>query len=139
MEISKLGRHCFADDDSAGLAQPSNRGRIGFRTPACENWRTAFGRIVAGIEYILDTDRNAVQRTDALAISLFLIERSGLHQRVLGIDMGEGLDLTIHLGNALQAGRRIILSRNHAARDFASDFGCRKCGYVRLGQCADSL
>jgi len=139
MKIGKFGRHRFAEDDRAGLAQPTDRGCIGLRTTPCKNWRSALGRIIGGVENILDADRNAVQRADALAICLFAIEFASLLQCVLWIDMDKRVDLAVHCGNPLQAGGYIFLRRNHSARDFVRGFSCRKCGYVGLGQFAGFL
>ena len=49
-------------------------------------------------------DRNAVQRTDRQAVAAALVERAGLRERVIRIEMGEGVDLAVDRCDALEAG-----------------------------------
>ncbi len=64
VEIGELGRHRLADDHRARCAQPRDRRAVAHRLTALEQRRAAFGRIIGGIEDVLDADRNAVQRAD---------------------------------------------------------------------------
>ena len=92
MEIGKFRRHRLADDDRSRLAQLADSGAVGIWPAPRKNRRTAFGRIVRGVEDVLDSDRNAVQRPGALATGLAAIERTRLRQRVLRIQMDESVD-----------------------------------------------
>ena len=65
-------------------------------------------------------DRNAVQRTDPLAVGFFAIECAGLRQRMLGIDMDESVDLAVRLRNSSKTGGRKFLGGNRTVRDFVS-------------------
>jgi hypothetical protein len=136
--ISELRRHRLADDDRAGLAQTADGGSIRFGPPAGENWRAALGRIVGGIEDVLNSDGNAVQRPDASAVGLVAVERARLGQCMLAIDVDEGLDIGLDRRDAPEAGARVLLGRQRAARDFGSNLRGRQCGRVESGQVSDS-
>ena len=131
MEIGKFRRHRLADDDRSRLAQLADSGAVGIWPAPRKNRRTAFGRIVRGVEDVLDSDRNAVQRPGALATGLAAIERTRLRQRVLRIQMDESVDFALDSRNPLQAGARIVLGGNRAARDFRCSLDRCQRSYVR--------
>ena len=54
-------------------------------------------------------DRNAVQRADRMAVAAALVERAGLRQRILRIEMGESVDLVVDRRDAIEAGAGIFL------------------------------
>src|SRR5207244_9469198 len=95
MEIGKLGCHRLADDDGTRLAQLADSGAVGAWPAARKNRRTAFGRIIRGVEDVLDPDRDAMQRPDPFAIGLAAVKRTRLRQGVLRIQMDEGVDLCL--------------------------------------------
>ena len=73
--------------------------------------RTTFGRIVRGVEDVLDFDRNAVQRPGALATGLAAIERRRLRQRVLRIQMDESVDFAPRQPQSARGRRAYSLRR----------------------------
>src|SRR5512139_1440296 len=131
MEISKLGRHRLADDDGPCLPQLADGSSIRIRATVGEHWRATFGRIVRGIENILDADWNPVQRADALAICLKPVERARLLECMFGIEMGESLDIAFGGRDLLKTGTRIFFSRHRAARDVGC--GLRRCEFDPAG------
>lgn len=46
-----------------------------------------------------------MQRTDPAAVRFVTVERAGLRNRMLGIEMGEGLNLTLDRGDAVETAR----------------------------------
>ena len=78
MEIGELGRHRLADDDRAGVAQLAHGGGVGVGLAAGQNGRAAFGRIILGVEDILDRDRDAVQRAERPPLPFVAVERARL-------------------------------------------------------------
>src|SRR5258706_428330 len=70
-----------------------------------------------------DRDRNAVQRSERLALRAALVERARLRERVLAVEMGECLDLAVEGFDAVETGADIILGRNGAAGDFRRGLG----------------
>ena len=53
---------------------------------------------------------------------LVAVERARLRQRMLGIEMGEGLHLAFDRRDAVEAGARVFLGRDRAARDCGRGF-----------------
>ena len=105
------------------ITAPAARSRatavaVAHRLAALEQRRAAFGRVVGGIEDILDRDRNAVQRPDANS-------RCGGARRaprawlsaVVRIEMREGVHLVVDRGDALETGADIFFRRHLAAGD----------------------
>ena len=91
MEIGELGGDGLADDDGAGGAQPGDDGGV-MPWPASGGERgTEFGRIVRGVDDVLDRDRNAVQRAERVAQHTALVEHPRLRKHMLAIEMGERL------------------------------------------------
>ena len=60
---------------------------------------------VGGVDDVLDADRHAVQRADALAARR-CASAPGLRQRALAVEIGPGLDLGLERGDAVEAGAR---------------------------------
>jgi hypothetical protein len=79
------------------------------RPAAGDERRTALGRIIGGIDDVLDRDRNAVQRPDRVPLLAALIEPACLGERMLAVEMGERLDLSIERRDAIEASTRTIL------------------------------
>ena len=141
MEIGELGGHRLADDDRAGCAQPRHRRAVAHRL-ATEQRRAAFGRVVGGVEDVLDADRNAMQRADRMAVAAALVERARLRQRISDRDARKRL-LVFDRGNAVEAGAgippRIVASailRPASIADSVSDCHVqhqfrRACGAAR--------
>ena len=69
-------------------------------------------------------------------LGLVTVERARLRQRMLGIEMDEGLHVAFDRRDPVQAGARIVLGRHRAARDFGSGFGCGQCCSVCVSQIA---
>src|SRR5262245_6514835 len=130
MEVGELGGHRLADDDGAGGAQLAHDGGILVRPATGEQRRAAFGRIVGGVEDVLDPDRNAVQRTEAPAFRLVAVERARLRQRMLGIEVGERLDFALAGRNPVEAGARVFLRGDGAPCDLGDGLRRRELGYV---------
>ena len=136
MEIGEFGGDGLADDHGTGVAQPLDHMRVLIGPAPGQERRAAFGRIVAGVDDVLDPDRNAVQRTQRHAPALALVERARLRDGMVGIEMGEGADFRIDRGDTVEAGAGIFLGRDRAARDFGygmrgSPGGEIGCGHVQ--------
>ena len=123
MVIGELGGHRLADDDGAGRAQLGHHGGVVARPAATADRRAELGRIIRRVDDVLDRDRNAVQRSERVALRAALVERARLRERVLAVEMDERFDLAINRFNAVEAGARIILGRNGTAGDFRSSGG----------------
>src|SRR6476660_5146259 len=80
MEIGELGGDGLADDDRAGGAQPGDNGGVVPGPASSGERRTEFGRIVRGVDDVLDRDRNAVQPTERVALHAALVERPRLRR-----------------------------------------------------------
>ena len=118
MKVGELGGHGLADDDGAGGAQPGDDGGV-MPWPASGGERgTEFGRIVRGVDDVLDRDRNAVQRAERVAQHTALVEHARLRKHMLAIEMGERSDLAVERFDASETGAGIGLGRNRAARNF---------------------
>ena len=115
MEIRELGGHRLADDDRAGFAQARHRRAIAHRLAALEDGRAAFGLVIGGVEYVFDGDRNAVQRSDRIAIAAALVKPARLLQRFVRIEMNEGVHLAVDRSDALETSSRHFLSGDVAA------------------------
>src|SRR3954451_16534299 len=118
MEIGELGGDGLADDDRAGGAQPGDNGGVVPGPASSGERRTEFGRIVRGVDYVLDRDRNAVQPTERVALHAALVERPRLREHMLAIEMRERLDLAVERLDARETGARIGLGGNRAGGDF---------------------
>ena len=123
MVIRELGGHRLADDDRAGRAQLGDHGGVVPRPAAAADRRAEFGRVIRGIDDVLDRDRDAVQRPDRVALRAALVERARLRERVLAVEMDERLDLAVEGFDAVETGADIILGRNGAAGDFRCGLG----------------
>src|SRR3954469_19017984 len=118
MEKGELGGDGLADDDRAGGAQPGDNGGVVPGPASSGERRTEFGRIVRGVDYVLDRDRNAVQPTERVALHAALVERPRLRKHMLAIEMRERLDLAVERFDARETGAGIGLGGNRAGGDF---------------------
>ena len=118
MEIGELGGDGLADDDGAGGAQPGDDGGVVPGPASGGERRTELGRIVRGVDDVLDRDRNAVQRTERVALHAALVERARLREHMLAIEMGERPDLAVERFDARETGAGIGLGGNRAGGDF---------------------
>ena len=117
-EIGELGRHRLADDDRAGCAQPGDDGRIVARTAAGQGWRAAFRWIVGRVDDVLYSHRDAVQRADRPPALAPFIALARLRQRMLCVEMGEGLHLRLNRRDPVKAGARDFLGRYRTTSRF---------------------
>jgi len=124
MIIGELGRHRLADDDGAGGAQLGDYSGVVARPTAAADGGAELGRIIRGVDDVLDRDWNAVQRADRVSLRAALVERARLRERVLAVEMGECLDLAVEGFDAVEAGAGIFLGRNGAAGDFRCGLAC---------------
>ena len=114
-EQRQLGGRGLAEDHGAGLAQPGDRRGILLRTPAGVEGRAIFGRHVFRVEDVLDRDRQAVERADRPPGLAMLVDRLGLGQRVVRVQVGPGLDPGIDRLDARQVGGDQLLGGDVAA------------------------
>src|SRR5262249_1322992 len=95
------------------------------------------GRVIRGVEDVLDGDGNAVQGPERVALLAVFVEPAGLGKRMVGVEMDERFDLAIKRFNALQAGAGIVLGRNPAAGDLRCRLACSQVdefvGHSRAG------
>ena len=112
-EIGELGRHRLADDDRAG--------RIGARTAAGQGWRAAFRWIVGRVDDVLYSHRDAVQRADRPPALAPFIALARLSQRMLCVEMGEGLHLRLNRRDPVKAGARDLCCCAGTLRSRCSD------------------
>lgn len=89
-------RHRLADDDGTGRAQCSHACRVALGPPAGEERRAVLGRIVGGVEHVLDADRNAVEGAYVIAAGEGGIGLPRHGEGELGVEVLPGL----HLGFA---------------------------------------
>jgi hypothetical protein len=79
--------------------------------------RAELGRIIRGVDDVLDRDRDAVQRPERMALEAAFVEFARLGKRMVAVEMGEGLDLAVERLDALEAGAGVVRSRDRAAGD----------------------
>src|SRR5919204_6670086 len=103
MEIRELGGHRLADDPRAGGAQLGHDGGVVTGAAARRERRAELGRIIGGVDDVLDRDRNAVQPPERMALEAAFVEFARLGKRMLAVEMGEGLDLAVACLDALEA------------------------------------
>jgi hypothetical protein len=123
MIIGELGRHRFSDDDRAGGAQLGDHGGVVAGPATRRERRSEFGRIIRGVDDVLDRDRNAVQRAEGVALRAALVERARLRERVLAVEVDERFDLAVESFDAVETSADIILGRNSATGDFRCSLG----------------
>ena len=100
----ELGGHGLAQDHRARGAQAlDHRGVPGRPAPGVQHG-AVLGRHVAGIDDVLDADRDAVQRPLRPAEPPRLVAAPGLGAGELGIEEGPGLDARFVVGDPGQAG-----------------------------------
>src|SRR5262249_43954864 len=104
MEIRELGGHGLADDDRAGGAQLRNDRGVVAWPAAGTNRRAELGRIIRGVDDVLDRDRNTVQRPDRAAFRAALVECARLRKHAVAIDMDERPDLAVDRLDAIETG-----------------------------------
>ena len=117
--------HRLAEDDSARRPQLRDYRRIVQRPAAGKYRRAKLGRIIAGIDDILDRYGNSVQWPDRLAVAAQFVERLSLGDDMLGIDVGEGLHRAVDGFDALKARAGVLFRRKRPVGDLA----------CRLGRC----
>src|SRR3954468_22824885 len=117
MEIGELGGDGLADDDRAGGAQPGDDGGVVPGPASGGERRTELGRIVRGVDDVLDRDWNVVQRTERMALQAALDARPRLREHILAIEMRERLDLAVERFDARETLGGIGLGRNRAGGD----------------------
>src|SRR5262249_58251712 len=106
-----------AVEAGAGGAEWGDAGGAGGGPPARRERRSEFGRVIRGVDDVLDRDRNAVQRAEGVALRAALVERARLRERVLAVEMDERFDLAVESFDAVETSAGIILGRNGAAGD----------------------
>src|SRR6185436_582407 len=72
-------------------------------------------------------DRNAVKRTERVALHSALVEHPRLREHMLAIEMRERLDLAVERLDARETGARIGLGGNRAGGDFGGSLACGQC------------
>ena len=83
MRHRELGGHRLAHDDRARVPEQRHARGIGARTMPGVDGRAVLRRHVAGVDDVLDRDRNAVQRT----ARLLRVPRACIRQHLLRIDV----------------------------------------------------
>ena len=106
----ELGGHGLAQDHGPGRACQRDAGGILGGPVAGIDARAVGGREVAGIDDVLDPERQAVQQ----AAGAGGISPARLGERQLRVEMGERLDQSLALGDALEAGPHQGLGREAA-------------------------
>jgi hypothetical protein len=101
---SEFGRRGLADDERAGPVQHADGIRV-FRRPATTQASAAvFGWHVAGVEHILHTNWQTMQRAERQTRGLPFICHPRAFSRQVGVQEAPGLHLRFASGNPLQAG-----------------------------------
>ena len=128
-EIGELGRYRLADDDCARRSQPGDDGRILTRPATGQGRRAAFRRTVGRVDDVLNSDRNAVQRTDRPSALAPFVALARLRQCVLRVEMGKGLHFRLNCRDPVKAGARIssddIVPRAISAAALVADSAVR--------------
>src|SRR5215468_1058481 len=95
----KLCGDSLAEDDGASRARNGDTGGITSRAVALVDRRAHLGRQVERIDHVFDADWYAMQRTAPQPA----IERTGLRERMIGINGGPSLDGVFAYLDALEA------------------------------------
>ena len=105
----KLGGHCLAEDQRARRAQTADDRGIRARPASLVERRAVLGRLVGGIDDVLDGDRNARKQPARAGI----VDRPRSHRSLGGVEMAPCPDRRLGRGDAVQrrgTGRRRALS-----------------------------
>ncbi len=91
----EFGGDRLADDDGAGGAQLRHQRGVHAGAAAGVERGAVLGRVVLGVDDVLDADRDAVERPQRAAGPAVRVERIGLRAGMGGVDRGEGVDLAL--------------------------------------------
>ncbi len=115
----------LAEDRQAVAAEPRDDRGVVRRHPAVEDPRAAGGRQATGGEHVLDRDRDAVQGAPGLARLAPAVGLLGGAQRSLGVDVQEGMDGAVHLGDPVEVGLRQCDARGLTGGERVGQLGRR--------------
>src|SRR5262249_12048830 len=106
---------------------------------ALEDGGSVLGRHISGVDDVLDADRDAIERTDTLALAARRVRGARLGQGMLAVEMGEGLHIGLALSNAVQTRRDQLFRRCRPIADGLRGLGCRQLcqrAHITLNVCA---
>ena len=115
--IGELMRRGLAHQHRAGLGQLHRAGRIGVGDVVAQDLRMARGRNALGIDDVLQTDRNAAQRTGRLACHDRRLGRTRIGKRAFLGEQDEGVQLAVQFADAFETGARQLDRRQLLRRD----------------------
>ena len=100
------------------VSQPLSHSCIVRRAVIPEESRSTGRPHIPGDNHILDCDGNTCEYSDLLtSFEYALINRSGLLQNLLGLEIKEGPDICVHLFDPLHKGSADFLGRSLSALD----------------------
>ena len=102
--MRKFGRHRLTQDQSTLCAAHGDTRRIIVRPILGMNWAPVPCWHVFGIDDVLNTDRHSAHQSTGSVI----INRTGVCESLLRIEVHPGIDLRLALGNALKASCRYL-------------------------------
>ena len=104
------------------MTAPAARSRatavaVAHRPAAGEQRRAAFGRVIGGIEDVLDRHRHAVQRPERGPLRRRSSSARACASACVGIEMDKGMHLAVDGGDPLKTGAGIVFGGHVAAGD----------------------
>ena len=119
----ELRRHRLAHDDGAGFYQQADDPAVLQRLAAGIKNSAVFRRQAVGIEDVLDTDWNAVQRPHRATRLTLGIEHPGLIEGIVWLQVRPGLDFTIGLLDPVKTGLDQFLGSDLTVAYFLNSLG----------------
>ena len=110
----ELGRDGLAEDDRPRLTQQGNRPRVFGWPPSRMQHGAVLCRHIVSVEDVFDPNRNTVQRTERLAVTLCLIGSACLLQCVVAVEVGPCLHARLKLLDPFETRTNELLARDSA-------------------------
>jgi hypothetical protein len=101
MAAGEFGGHRLADDEGAGAAHGGDAIGIGLRAIAAIDRRVALGRLVPGLDDVLDGERHPAQRQST---TLAAVELARLGENERRVEEGKGAHLALARRDRLEIG-----------------------------------
>ena len=94
----------LAEHDTAGGTHAGDDRGVAFGDKRSGAPRTGRADEAFGFDPVLHRERDAVQRAEGVATSNGVISAAGRSERGIGVDLDDGVDLRVDLGDALEVG-----------------------------------
>ena len=120
----------LAEDDHTGGAQSLDDCRVVGRAPSLEDARPTGRGYALHRQDVLQCERHSGERTAAHSRGDLGIDRVSSRECALGVDVEEGMDAVIHLGDAVQVSLGHLARGDLARRDGIAQHGRRLADQV---------